>query len=102
MAARSGPERLLAGALVVLTLGIAIRWVPATVSLFAGTVLIGAGIAVGNVLLPSLIKRDFPTKVGLLTSAYATVMGGVAAVASGRSEERRVGKECRGGGWAEE
>jgi CP family cyanate transporter-like MFS transporter len=83
MAARSGPERLLAGGLVVLTLGIAIRWVPATVSLFAGTVLIGAGIAVGNVLLPSLIKRDFPTKVGLLTSAYATVMGGVAAVASG-------------------
>jgi CP family cyanate transporter-like MFS transporter len=83
LAARSGPERLLAGALVVLTLGIAIRWIPATFSLFAGTVLIGAGIAVGNVLLPSLIKRDFPTKVGLLTSAYATVMGGVAAVASG-------------------
>ncbi|ALG15394.1 MFS transporter [Kibdelosporangium phytohabitans] len=83
MAPRRGPERLLASALVVLTLGIAIRWVPSTVSLFAGTVLIGAGIAVGNVLLPSLIKRDFPTKVGLLTSAYATVMGGVAAVASG-------------------
>ncbi|GAA0939645.1 hypothetical protein GCM10009560_50510 [Nonomuraea longicatena] len=37
----------------------------------------------GNVLLPSLIKRDFPTRVGLLTSAYATVMGAVAAVASG-------------------
>jgi len=35
------------------------------------------------VILPSLIKRDFPTKVGLLTGAYATVMGGVAAVASG-------------------
>jgi CP family cyanate transporter-like MFS transporter len=83
MAVRLGPERVLAGALVVLTLGIAIRWVPATGSLLAGTVLIGAGIAVGNVLLPSLIKRDFPTKVGLLTSAYATVMGGVAAVASG-------------------
>jgi len=68
---------------VVLTLGIALRWVPATAGLFVGTVLIGTGIAVGNVLLPSLIKRDFPTKVGLLTSAYATVMGGVAAVASG-------------------
>ncbi|NUT43390.1 MAG: MFS transporter [Thermoactinospora sp.] len=83
LAARWGAERLLGGALVVLTLGIALRWVPATLGLFAGTVLIGAGIAVGNVLLPSLIKRDFPTKVGLLTSAYATVMGGVAAVASG-------------------
>jgi CP family cyanate transporter-like MFS transporter len=83
LAARRGPERVLAGALVVLTLGIAIRWIPSTASLFAGTMLIGAGIAVGNVLLPGMIKRDFPTKVGLLTSAYATVMGGVAAVASG-------------------
>ncbi|OPG10031.1 MFS transporter [Microbispora sp. GKU 823] len=83
LAAQWGPERLLWGALVVLTLGIAIRWAPTAIALFAGTVLIGSGIAVGNVLLPSLIKRDFPTRVGLLTSAYATVMGAVAAVASG-------------------
>jgi CP family cyanate transporter-like MFS transporter len=83
LALRWGPERLLGGALVVLTLGIAVRWLPAASGLFAGTVLIGIGIAVGNVLLPSLIKRDFPADVGLLTSAYATVMGGVAAVASG-------------------
>jgi len=83
IAARRGPERVLAGALAVLAAGIAVRWLPSDVGLFAGTVLIGAGIAAGNVLLPSLIKRDFPAKVGLLTSAYATVMGGVAAVASG-------------------
>ncbi|WP_214414026.1 MFS transporter [Sphaerisporangium fuscum] len=83
LAARWGPERLLGGALVVLTLGIAVRWVPTAIGLFAGTMLIGAGIAVGNVMLPSLIKRDFPTRVGMLTSAYATVMGAVAAVASG-------------------
>ncbi|WP_051581507.1 MFS transporter [Pseudonocardia acaciae] len=83
LAARWRPERLLGGALVVLALGIAVRSVPAAVGLFVGTVLIGAGVAVGNVLLPSLVKRDFPTRMGLLTSAYATVMGGVAAVASG-------------------
>ncbi|MEU1875795.1 MFS transporter [Streptosporangium sp. NPDC020072] len=83
LAVRWGAERLLGGALMVLTLGIALRWVPVAAGLFTGTVLIGAGIAVGNVLLPSLIKRDFPTRVGMLTSAYATVMGGVAAVASG-------------------
>jgi MFS transporter, CP family, cyanate transporter len=83
LAARWGPERLLWGALVVLTLGIAVRWVPVVIGLFAGTVLIGAGVAVGNVVLPSLIKRDFPHRVGLLTGAYATVMGAVAAVASG-------------------
>lgn len=83
LAARWGPDRTLGGALVVLALGVAVRWVPNASGLFAGTVLIGSGIAVGNVLLPSLIKRDFPTRVGLLTSAYAAVMGGVAAVASG-------------------
>ncbi|MGH3586103.1 MAG: MFS transporter [Pseudonocardia sp.] len=83
LAARWGPERLLGGGLVVLALGIAVRWAPTTTGLFAGTLLIGAGIAVGNVLLPSLVKRDFPHRTGLLTSAYATVMGGVAAVASG-------------------
>lgn len=83
LSARWGPERLLGVALVVLTLGIATRWIPAAPALFAGTVLVGAGIAIGNVVLPILVKRDFPTRVGLLTSAYATVMGGVAAVASG-------------------
>src|SRR5262245_49300151 len=70
LAARWGPERVLGAALVVLTIGIVVRWVPAASALFAGTVLIGAGIAVGNVLLPSLIKRDFPARVGLLTAAY--------------------------------
>ncbi|MFD7643725.1 CynX/NimT family MFS transporter [Kitasatospora sp. NPDC059795] len=83
LTARWGAERLLGGALAVLTLGIAVRWIPTAAGLFGGTVLIGAGVAVGNVLLPGLIRRDFPTRVGLLTSAYATVMGGVAAVASG-------------------
>ncbi|WP_380281616.1 CynX/NimT family MFS transporter [Kitasatospora purpeofusca] len=83
LAARWGAERLLGGSLVVLTLGVAVRWIPTAAGLFLGTVLIGAGVAVGNVLLPSLVKRDFPTRVGLLTGAYATVMGGVAAVASG-------------------
>ncbi|WP_460724611.1 CynX/NimT family MFS transporter [Nocardia heshunensis] len=83
LAARWGSERVLGGALVVLSLGIAVRWLPSALGLFVGTVLIGAGVAGGNVLLPSLIKRDFPARIGLLTSAYATVMGGVAAVASG-------------------
>lgn len=41
---------------------------------FAGTVLIGAGIALGNVLLPGLVKSRYPDKVGLLTSLYSTAM----------------------------
>ncbi|AQZ62178.1 Cyanate MFS transporter [[Actinomadura] parvosata subsp. kistnae] len=97
LAARWGPERLLWWALVVLAFGIGVRWVPSAIGLFAGTVLIGAGVAVGNVLLPSLIKRDFPTRVGLLTSAYATVMGAVAAVASGVAVPI---SQAAAGGWS--
>ncbi|MFI1938666.1 hypothetical protein ACH44C_16020 [Streptomyces purpureus] len=48
LAARWGDERLLGAALVVLTLGIAVLWVPSAAGLFTGTVLIGAGIAVGT------------------------------------------------------
>jgi CP family cyanate transporter-like MFS transporter len=36
---------------------------------------IGCGIALGNVLLPGLIKRDFPGQVAKLTGAYSLTMG---------------------------
>lgn len=78
-----GPERALVLALVVIVVGSAVRWLPSVVALFAGTALLGSGIAVGNVVLPALVKRDFPDSIGLLTSVYATVMGTVAGIASG-------------------
>lgn len=83
ISARSGAERTITAALGVLAAGIAVRSLPSTVAVFGGTALLGVGIAVGNVLLPSLIKRDFPRRVGLLTSAYVTAMNATAAVASG-------------------
>jgi CP family cyanate transporter-like MFS transporter len=82
LAARFGIERTLFGALVVLCLGIALRIVDATAALFAGTVLVGGAIAVGNVLLPGLIKRDFAHRTGLMTGLYTmaiTAGGGLAA-----------------------
>jgi CP family cyanate transporter-like MFS transporter len=82
LAARFGIERTLVGALVVLCLGIALRIVDATAALFAGTVLVGGAIAVGNVLLPGLIKRDFAHRTGLMTGLYTmaiTAGGGLAA-----------------------
>jgi CP family cyanate transporter-like MFS transporter len=42
--------------------------------LVGGSVLTFAGMAVGNVLLPPLVKRYFPDRVGLMTSLYATVL----------------------------
>ncbi|MCA1730969.1 MAG: MFS transporter, partial [Actinobacteria bacterium] len=50
-----------------------------------GTAILGAAIAAGNVLLPSLIKQDFPERVGLMTSVYSSAMGTSAAIAAGAS-----------------
>lgn len=77
-----GLERALFGALIAIALGVLLRSAGAPWCLYLGTGIIGMGIAVGNVLLPSLIKRDFPHKVGSLTGAYALAMGITAALSS--------------------
>ncbi|MDQ0089939.1 CP family cyanate transporter-like MFS transporter [Paenibacillus anaericanus] len=82
---RFGMEWTLIYCMVALTAGIAIRYFPNTLALFAGTALIGSAIAVCNVLIPGLIKREFPHKVGLMTSLYTSSMNMWAAIASGIS-----------------
>ncbi|MDI8841637.1 hypothetical protein MJI69_28340, partial [Salmonella enterica subsp. enterica serovar Anatum] len=47
----------------VVVADIALRSLPSAALLFAGTAIIGCGIALGNVLLPGLIKRDFSQHV---------------------------------------
>ncbi|WMM33218.1 CynX/NimT family MFS transporter [Shouchella clausii] len=85
LARRFGMERVLFCALVLLMMGIAVRSVSATISLFAGTVLLGLSIAVCNVLIPSLVKRDFSNNIGLMTGIYAVSMNLCGAIASGIS-----------------
>lgn len=81
-ARRHGLERTLMAALLTLVAGLCLRSSGATWALFAGTVLIGGAIAFGNVLLPSLLKRDFPGRIASLTSAYALTMGVASGLAS--------------------
>lgn len=83
VALRLGLERTIAAALGVLAVGLVVRSTPPTVLLWVGTLLIGVAIAVLNVVLPSWVKRDFPTKIGQVTGAYSAVQSGFAAVASG-------------------
>lgn len=82
LAREYGLERALFGAMAAVAIGIALRSAGAQWGLYLGTGVIGAGIAVGNVLLPSLVKRDFPHRVASLTGAYALTMGIVAALGS--------------------
>jgi CP family cyanate transporter-like MFS transporter len=85
LARRFSIERVLLSSMVALAMGILLRSVGVMAALFLGTAILGAAIAAGNVLLPSLIKQDFPERVGLMTSVYSTAMGTSAAIAAGAS-----------------
>jgi MFS transporter, CP family, cyanate transporter len=85
VARRFGMERVLLASLLILAAGILLRWAGAVAALFLGTVVLGAAIAVSNVLLPSLVKREFPEHAGLMTSVYSTSLGISAAFAAGVS-----------------
>src|SRR5690625_1900395 len=71
--------------LILLFIGISARSLSFVFFLFLGTLFVGLGIAICNVLLPAVIKDKFPAKVGLMTSVYSTAMGVFAATASGIS-----------------
>jgi MFS transporter, CP family, cyanate transporter len=71
---RLGTERAVWVALVALGLGLGVRVVPETWALLSGTVLGMSGLAVGNVLLPALLRTHFPARVSVMTSVYTTVM----------------------------
>ncbi|WP_245623032.1 CynX/NimT family MFS transporter [Spirillospora albida] len=83
LARRFGAEAVIAGALMMITVGIVLRVVAEPIALFLGTVVAGAGIALGNVLMPSIIKRVFPSRVGSLTGLTMTVMAASGALAAG-------------------
>lgn len=78
-------EKTLLIGLTCLLIGITIRSIPMVFFLFTGTLLVGLGIAIGNVLLPAIVKGKFPKKFGLMTSVYSTSIGLIASLASGVS-----------------
>jgi CP family cyanate transporter-like MFS transporter len=88
LARRFGAERVLLGAIAVLTAGLLLR--PVDVpgaghlpALLAGTAVCGAAIALCNVLLPGLVKRDFPHRLGLMGGLYTTAICASAALGAG-------------------
>lgn len=80
---RQGLEVSLMVALVLMLIGIIMRSMGSVSALMLGTVIIGAGIAIANVLLPSLLKRDFPSKVATITALYVLMMGLGSTISAG-------------------
>ncbi|MCX7522028.1 MFS transporter [Microbacterium sp. STN6] len=83
LATRFGMERTLGAALLLLAASIVARSLPLTGLIWVGTAGLGVAIALMNVILPSLIKRDYPSRVGAVTGAYSSVQSAAAAAASG-------------------
>lgn len=82
---RLGNEWSILIGLLILASGMLIRSTGLILLLFIGTILIGLGIAICNVLLPGIVKEKFPQKVGLLTGVYTLSMGLWAGLAPGLS-----------------
>lgn len=93
---RFGINRFLLYALIILSFGLFLRVFGSVWSLFAGSVFIGLGICIGNVITPGYIKHNFPKQIGLMTGIFAVAMNLTAALASGYSV--RIG-EWTGYGW---
>lgn len=77
-----GLERTVFGALILICVGIALRAITGVSCLYVGTILIGVGIAFGNVLTPGIIKMNFPLRIGIMTGYYTVVMNIFGSVSS--------------------
>ena len=72
---RLGLENVLVLALVAMLIGHLTRGLAGSLPvLVIGSVVTFAGLGVGNVLLPPLVKKYFPDRIGLVTSLYVTML----------------------------
>lgn len=70
-----GPHRLTLIAILAATVGLFVRSLVDDTWLFLILSLLAlSGAAAANVLLPSLVKRHFPSRIGLMTAIYTTTM----------------------------
>jgi len=89
-------QQFLLYALIILGVGLFVRISNSISGLFIGSVFIGLGICIGNVVTPGYIKANFPQQIGLMTGVFSVAMSLTAALASGFS--LRIG-EWTGLGW---
>lgn len=84
LARRTGPEAVLAGALLLLGFGVGARALAGgPVAFLAGSVAALTGVAAANVVGAPLVRRHFPERAGLMTGLYATsIAAGVALPAA--------------------
>lgn len=86
---RLGLHRAVLAGSAALVLGVALRGA-GVAGLFAGTLLVGSGIAVVNVLLPAVVKADFADRVPLATAVTTSSIALSASLGAGLAQPLRA------------
>ncbi|QKG24778.1 cyanate transport system protein [Actinomadura verrucosospora] len=76
-------ETLLVAAMALLITGLLLRLLDAPFPLFAGSLVAGIAISIGNIAMPAIIKRDHPTSITTVTAVYTLAVSGGASISSG-------------------
>ncbi|MCE0509177.1 MFS transporter [Microbacterium sp. KKR3/1] len=72
---RFGLERMAVAAITLMALGLLLRGLAIdSTTLLAATAVVFAGVGSGNVLLPPLVKKYFPDRLGIMMTIYSTTM----------------------------
>ncbi len=98
-----GLGNMVAAGLFFIVVGGLIRSYTGTTGLMIGTIMIGIGISVANVLIPSIVKWKFPEQVGVVTGIYITSMAVFASIGAGISyplAEGGIGWKASAASWA--
>lgn len=80
---RWGMDTILMAMFLILLIGLLVRGLQPVWLLFGGTVLVGSGIAVSNVVLPGFIKREASNNLGPTTALYSAAISGGGAIGAG-------------------
>ena len=88
-------NRAMMWVLVALLIASVLRLVGGFVPLMTFTVIIGLAIAVGNVLIPTIVREQFPDKLALITGVYVTLL----AISASLSASIAVPTSDYLGGW---
>jgi CP family cyanate transporter-like MFS transporter len=97
LARRYGPVAVLLAGMAAITAGLALRPLAGNTPVFLlVSALALAGIAVSNVLMPVIVKRFFPDKVGTMTGLYSM---GLALGTSGAAALTVPLTQALDGGW---
>ncbi len=82
VARRFGLENALILACVAMVAGPLLRALALDyLTLVVGSIVVLAGMGFGNILLPPIVKKYFPDRIGLVTTAYATLLSVSATIA---------------------